>query len=247
MPSLGTGRSCRVLGVIPARWGSTRFPGKMLADLDGTPLIVQTYNNSLKASSLDDVIVATDDERIQNAIEGVGGKTVMTSPELPSGSDRVHAAIKDISADIIVNIQGDEPALPPEVIDNAVELLLADDDFDVTTAASPYNASDTNDVNAVKVVLDSSHKALYFSRSMIPFQMENKSENCPLYLHIGLYVYRREVLRQFCSWPQPAIEKCEKLEQLRLLYNGINIGVVIADSFSSGIDTPADLEKYLAK
>ncbi len=236
----------KVVGVIPARFASTRFPVKMLADLAGKALVVRTWENACRTKTLDEVLVATDDDRIADVITQAGGKAVMTSPDLPSGSDRVLAALEGIPADIIANIQGDEPLLPPGTIDNAVRLLFDNQHFQVTTAAVPLEPDRLQDPNAVKVVVDKTGRALYFSRSMIPFAREG---NPPLHLyrrHIGLYVYRRDALASFCSWPQSELEQCEKLEQLRLLEHGVSIGVLDIPEAPPGVDTVEDLEQVKA-
>jgi 3-deoxy-manno-octulosonate cytidylyltransferase (CMP-KDO synthetase) len=240
-----------VVGVIPARWGSTRLPQKMNADIAGKPLIVRTFEAVSKASMLDRVIVATDDKRIADSIEDHGGLAVLTDPELPSGSDRIWAASKFIKADVVVNIQGDEPLMPADVIDRSVSLLL-ESNFSVTTAATSITYEQLLSPDVVKVVTDKNSRALYFSRSMIPYIRDIESDeekasylnNCSSIFkrHIGLYVYKRDALEAFCSWEPTPMERCEKLEQLRLLENGIDIGVadVICDSI--GVDTAEDLE-----
>lgn len=238
----GAYRHKTVAGVIPARWGSTRLPGKMLAMIGDQPLIVRTYQAALRAASLDSVLVATDDSRIADAVEAVGGQAIMTDPDLPSGSDRVLAALEGIDADIVVNLQGDEPLLPAKVIDKTVRLLLVRDDFDVATAASPLVKEDLANPNAVKVVADLEGKALYFSRSQIPYPRRDHPPGPLFRRHVGIYVYRRKALEAFCSWPQSELEYCEGLEQLRLLAHGIAIGVVNVDPIPPGVDTAEDLE-----
>lgn len=237
----------RVVGVIPARWASTRLPGKMLADIAGVPLIVHTLDAARRASSLDEIVVATDDERIASAVRSAGGTTVLTDPALPSGSDRAWAAMRDRPGEIIVNIQGDEPLLPGGVIDATVSLLLRRDDFAVTTAAAPLAREALEDPNAVKVVADDGGRALYFSRAPIPFPRDEArggSDSPSLFrLHIGLYAFRRETLERFCSWPPSPLERCERLEQLRLLEHGVAVGVADVRYEAAGVDSPEDLER----
>jgi len=245
--------AARVVAVIPARWASTRLHGKMLADIQGKPLILRTLENTKRATILDDVIVATDDNRIKTVIEANGGKAVLTDPDLPSGSDRVWAAIQHLDGDIIVNVQGDEPLLPEEVITESVQLLVDNPSFDATTAASPLKPDELANPNVVKVVTSKSGKALYFSRSILPYPrgMEKNSdrekfltENNQLFKrHIGIYVYRRETLGQFCKLPVGDLEACEKLEQLRMLENDISIGVANVVSNAVGVDTQEDLDR----
>jgi len=231
----------RVLGIIPARWGSTRLPGKMLADIAGKPLIIHTLLNTSRAASLDAVIVATDDERIAVAVEAKGFEAVMTDPELPSGSDRIWEAARRREADIIVNVQGDEPLLPVAVIDRSVEMLIERPDLEVTTASCPLSPDRWKDPSAVKVVVAQDGRALYFSRAPIPFSRSAQIPVDLLKLHVGLYVYRRDTLRNFCSWDQTPLEKVEKLEQLRLLEHNVPIGVVDVPGAGRGVDTEEDL------
>lgn len=240
-----------ILGVIPARLASSRLPEKMLADINGKPLIVHTLESAKRASLLDELIVATDSMRIHDEIVRVGGKAVMTSAELPSGSDRVLAASETAgNYEIIVNIQGDEPLLPPDVIDGSIALLLENPRFDVTTASEPLQEADRTDPNAVKVVAAQDKRALYFSRSLVPYPRNPEASTGLYYRHIGLYVFRRAALEAFCSWPPSPLEQCEGLEQLRMLEHGLTIGVARVDSVPPGVDTAEDLsriKKLLAK
>lgn len=243
MRPAGASTPGKVAGIIPARWGSTRLPQKMLADVAGKPLIVRTFEAAKRASTLDFVLVATDDARLKAAVEAAGGQAVLTDPELPSGSDRVWAAARELDADILVNLQGDEPLMPAAVIDATVQMLRNNDRFDVTTAAAPLEEAQLANPDVVKVVATEDGRALYFSRASVPFPRGNQPPGPLFRRHIGIYVYRREVLEAFCSWSPSPLEQMERLEQLRLLEHGRTIGVtdVICDSI--GVDTEADLEK----
>ncbi|HBC88947.1 MAG TPA: 3-deoxy-manno-octulosonate cytidylyltransferase [Lentisphaeria bacterium] len=229
--------------IIPARYGSTRFPGKVLADLDGKPIIRWVYEKA-KASSADYVFVATDDEKVFKAVESFGGKAVMTSKDHPSGTDRIREAVtkKCPDADIIINVQGDEPLLPTSVIDSLITKMKSDPSLEMATVAVPSSRKEiASNPNIVKAVVDKDGFALYFSRAPVPFLREGGSD-MPLYRHWGIYAYRRKTLEKFVSLPESDLEKCEKLEQLRALENGIRIFVVVADCESIGVDTPEDLE-----
>jgi 3-deoxy-manno-octulosonate cytidylyltransferase (CMP-KDO synthetase) len=229
--------------IIPARYGSMRFPGKVLADLEGKPIIRWVYEKA-SASVADEVYVATDDGKVFSAVEAFGGKAVMTSVAHPSGTDRIREAVCKAcpDADIIVNVQGDEPLLPTSVIDKLISCMKSAESIEMATVAVPSRRSEiAGNPNIVKAVVDSGNFALYFSRSPIPFLREG-GEDMPLYRHWGIYAYRRKALEKFVSLPESALEKCEKLEQLRALENGLRIYVVIADCESIGVDTPEDLE-----
>ena len=216
--------------IIPARMGSMRFPGKVLADLGGKPVIQHVWENAMR-SKADSVTVAADDPRVEQAVKAFGGHVVMTKPSHPSGSDRVWEAAQSTDAGLIVNVQGDEPFLPHEVIDDLIDAM--------------HGA----DANLPKVVLTSDDYALYFSRSMIPYLREG-GEETEVYRHWGIYAYRRETLAKFVSLPEGRLERCEKLEQLRALENGIRIKVIKTSFDSIGIDTPDDLvraQEFLAR
>ena len=231
------------VAIIPARYGSTRFPGKVLAELEGKPIIKWVYEKA-SASIADEVYVATDNEKVFSAVEAFGGKAVMTSPSHPSGTDRIREAATKVcpDAEIIVNVQGDEPLLPTSVIDKLISHMKSDGSIEMATVAVPSARSEiAGNPNIVKAVVDSRSFALYFSRASIPFLREGGAD-MPLYRHWGIYAYRRFTLDRFVSLPESALEKCEKLEQLRALENGIRIYVVIADCESIGVDTPEDLE-----
>lgn len=236
----------KIVGVIPARFASTRFPGKPLAMLQGRPMIQWTIEGSKKSKLLTDLIVATDDELIKAAAEAVGVKVVMTDSELPSGSDRIHAAIKGMDCDVVVNIQGDEPLVTGELIDRLAQVFVDDAKMDMATLAHPISEEELQSPNAVKVVLNHKDEALYFSRFPMPYSRVKASDmgnydGC--LKHIGMYAYSKNFLKQFCEAPQALIEKAESLEQLRALYLGAKVKVVRVKEASLGVDTPEDLVK----
>jgi len=238
------GSSCelRTLAVIPARFASTRFPGKPLADLCGRPLIQWTYE-AAAASGVNDVVVETDDARIIKAVQAFGGEVIMTRADHETGTDRIAEVALARGVDVVVNVQGDEPLIPPAVIDRLVALVATDTNTDMATAAVPFSISgaDPADANAVKVVLGQEQQALYFSRAAIPFCRDGDAQVAPLH-HWGIYAYRREFLKRFVSWAPTALERCEKLEQLRALEHGARIRVLVAEQSVQGVDTPEDLE-----
>ena len=204
----------RVAGVIPARYRSKRFDGKALALLGGRPMIQHVYEKARRASRLAELVVATDDERIANVIQGIGGKALMTSPDHPSGTDRVAEAAAAIEADVVVNIQGDEPFISAKAIDQAVEPFLERENVEMTTLMRTIEDEETlRDPNVVKVVVDRDGFALYFSRSPIPFA--RRSERFQAYEHIGLYAYRKDFLLAFARLAPTELEYTEGLEQLR--------------------------------
>lgn len=239
----------KVTGIIPARYSSTRLPGKPLLLIKGRPMIQRVYEQSLRSNLLDKVIVATDDKRIFDFVESFGGEVIMTSDKHVSGTDRLAEAAKMISCDIVVNIQGDEPFIDPKNIDIAIEPLLNDRQLNVSTLA--YRITDPLDLeneNKVKVVLDKNNFALYFSRNYIPFDMEHNPSKVwslkgrKFYKHIGLYVYRKSFLMRFAKMKKSYLEGVEKLEQLRILENGDRIKVVITKKDSVSVDTEEDVK-----
>ncbi len=235
-----------VLAVIPVRWGSTRFPGKALADLSGRPLVEHVWRHATAARSISRVVVATDDERIRAAVAGFGGEAVMTAGTHHSGTDRVAEVALATSCRIVVNIQGDEPLLGPEAMDAAVAPLLADDNLEATTLAAPLaEGDDPHDPHLVKVVTAANGDALYFSRSPVPFQRNQEAGGAFLH-HIGLYALRRELLAEFSNWPPGVLEQTEGLEQLRLLEHGRRLRVIRVPRAFPGIDTPRDLARVAA-
>ena len=236
----------KIVGVIPARYGSTRFPGKPLVLLRGRPLIQWTIEGSKKAKLLQDLLVATDDERIKAAAEAGGAKVVMTDSNLPSGSDRIHAAVRGVDCDIVINIQGDEPLVTGELIDQLAEAFLREPDLDMVTLAHPISSEELVSPNSVKVVLNKNDEALYFSRFSIPYSRQKSDEDGSLSAclkHIGMYAYSKKFLKTFCEAAPALIEKSESLEQLRALYLGAKIKVIKVKEASMGVDTPEDLEQ----
>lgn len=233
----------RVVGIIPARYASSRFPGKALADLCGKPMIQHVVERASRARLLDEVLVATDDGRIRDAVQGFGGKACMTSPDHASGTDRIAEVARDLACDLVVNIQGDEPLIEPAIIDLAAEPLIRDAAIPMGTLSRPMGADEAADRSKVKVVVDVQGFALYFSRSLIPCLRDGAAGGEPYSLHIGLYVYRRETLLGLAGLPPTPLERQERLEQLRALEHGIRIRVVPTRHRSFGVDTPADLER----
>ncbi len=256
----------KAVGIIPARWGSTRFPGKPLHLIAGKPLLKHVWERCRRAKSLDSVIVATDDMRIASAAFDWGAEVALTSPRHGSGTNRAaEVARKTKQFAYIVNIQGDEPLIDPRLIDKLVEKLWSDPKVGVVTAAHPFkNPTDAFSPHQVKVVLDLRGNALYFSRAAIPFQpsrsgglqsAERKGkgrsrQRSSLFRHQGIYAFRRETLLQFVRWKPSPLERDESLEQLRALENGVKVHVLITATGSPGIDTPEDataLEQKLAR
>ncbi len=230
-------------GIIPARWGSSRFPGKPLHPIAGQPLLRHVWERCTRAQKLDAVIVATDDMRIAEAAFAWGAEVALTSVKLRSGTDRVAAVVattREFSH--VINIQGDEPLLDPKLIDRLVRELRNDCRLEMITAASPFESiAETESPHQVKVVVDANGAALYFSRSPIPF-IRDVSESVPRLRHHGIYGYTRELLLRFVHWKPSPLERAEALEQLRALENGVRIRVVETGGGSPGVDTPADAE-----
>lgn len=229
-----------IIGILPARWGSTRFPGKPLHLIAGKPLIQHVWDRCKLATKLSEIFIATDDDRIAQTVENFGGKAVMTSPNHPTGTDRLAEAIQLIPhATHILNIQGDEPLIDPKLIDDLATALCSDPSLDMVTAANPLDPKDPviADPNVVKVVLKLNGNALYFSRSPLPF-FRNAVENLQVLRHKGIYGYRRDFLETFVTWPPSPLEQAESLEQLRALENGANIRVLLTTDTSPGVDTP---------
>jgi 3-deoxy-manno-octulosonate cytidylyltransferase (CMP-KDO synthetase) len=244
----------KIVGIIPARYASTRFPGKPLALIAGMPLIRRVVVQSQKAKSLAEVIVATDDSRIAEAVKNFC-RVEMTSPTHPSGSDRIAEVAGNLSCDAVVNIQGDEPLIEPSVIDSVAGALA---DGEMSTAAMRIkNPAELDNPNVVKVVVNAAGRALYFSRRTIPYLREAASRPVseqlaafPFLKHLGIYGYRRETLLRLVKFPVSPLEAAEKLEQLRALENGIPISVVKVEFDSVGVDAPEDVEwveRYLKK
>jgi 3-deoxy-manno-octulosonate cytidylyltransferase (CMP-KDO synthetase) len=238
-------------GILPARWGSTRFPGKPLHRLAGKTLIQHVWERCKECHSLNSITIATDDQRIFDEAKSFGADAVMTSDHHITGTDRIAEAAKNISAAThIINIQGDEPLIDPALIDQLVAALKNDPSLPMITAANPLNDDASFfDPNVVKVTLDINNHALYFSRAPIPYQ-RTKIENLKLFRHKGIYGYKLSFLKEFVSWPPSPLEQAESLEQLRALENGARIKVIITDDNSIGLDTPEQahmIEEILLK
>lgn len=240
----------RVVAIIPARYASSRFPGKPLADIHGKPMIQHVYERTRRASMVDEVIIATDDERILAAAQDFGAHAVLTSSCHETGTDRLAEVTAQLpDADLIVNVQGDEPMIESEVIDAAIVPLINKSDISMGTLMVPIEAyEDFIDPNVVKVVTDRQGLALYFSRAPIPFTRDACEDGSRFkgYRHIGLYVYRRDFLLRYPSLEPTPLEQAEKLEQLRALEHGYRIHVALTLHLSMGVDTPDDLEKVKA-
>lgn len=232
-----------IVVIIPARFGSTRFPGKPLIYLRGKPLILHVWERAKEISGVDRVIVATDDERIYRVVHDAGGEVEMTPVDLPSGSDRVGYVAKRVKAEIIVNLQGDEPLIDTKAIENAISVLSSSRQLKVATLGYPLEKEEVwKDSNIVKVVTDEKNDALYFSRHPIPYYRDASFTplHC-LFQHLGVYVYRKKFLLQFLRWNPSSLEKTEKLEQLRILSKGHKIRVIPTHFPSFGVDTPQDV------
>jgi 3-deoxy-manno-octulosonate cytidylyltransferase (CMP-KDO synthetase) len=246
-----------IIAVIPARYGSTRFPGKALADIKGKPMIQWVYERTTRSTLVNRVIVATDDKRILSAVKSFGGEAMMTSAHHATGTDRIAEVAKSLDCDIVVNVQGDEPLIRPEMIDEALLPLVQDASIPMGTLCRKIeDRQEAFDPNVVKVVFDKNNFALYFSRAPIPWDRDawagksswnELSLESPLYKHIGLYVYRRDFLLDYAAMPRTALEDAEKLEQLRALENGHKIKTVITQYESFGVDIPDDLGKILKR
>lgn len=230
-----------MIAVIPSRYASTRLPGKPLVDICGKPMVQHVYERVRRVSLFDEVLVATDNERIANVVEAFGGAACMTSPDCPSGSDRLIEVAKSHPADVYVNVQGDEPLVEPASIEKLARAMLDDPSLQMGTLCYPISAEQAQNPNLVKVVRAHNGNALYFSRSPIPFPRSGGI--APQYFgHLGMYAYRREFLMNFGSLPYSPLENTEKLEQLRVLQAGIAIRVLEVEATGPGVDTPEDLE-----
>ncbi|MDX1444560.1 3-deoxy-manno-octulosonate cytidylyltransferase [Lishizhenia sp.] len=239
----------KVLGVIPSRYGSSRFPGKPLLDIKGKSMIQRVYEGAKQSTLLDELVVATDDQRIVDEVEAFGGKVMMTADYHPSGTDRcAEVAAQYADFDVVINIQGDEPLVNPKQLD-ALLSVFKDEEVEIATLASRnISTEDIANPNRIKLVCNAKAEALYFSRSAIPNQHHaNKDalKDFPFYKHIGLYAYRSEVLLQLTQLKPSLLEQVESLEQLRWMYYGYKIKVVETDIETPNIDTPEDLEKVL--
>jgi 3-deoxy-manno-octulosonate cytidylyltransferase (CMP-KDO synthetase) len=239
----------KVVIIIPARYSSSRLPGKPLLELGGKPIIQHVYENACASKFVDNVIVATDDERIYETVRSFGGKCVMTPKGIKSGSDRIAYVAKDIKSSLVMNLQGDEPFLKHHIFDKGLEVAISDNRIPVVTLATKIKSTEElEDPNNVKVVMDKYGYALYFSRFPIPFIRDNNDafSNKKIYghyRHIGVYIFRQKILQEFVRMKQSKLEKMEKLEQLRLLENGYKIKVVLTAGSPTGIDTIEDFKR----
>ena len=230
----------RVAIVIPARYGSTRLPGKPLAEIAGKPMVQHVYERALQVTNAQIVVIATDDERVANAVRGFGGQCIMTSSDHPSGTDRLAEVMAQIDADIYINLQGDEPLVRPTDIDLLISGMLEDINVSIGTLCHSIDAQEAGNPNTVKVVLANNSNALYFSRSPIPYPRDDEAAT---YLkHVGVYGYRRHILADYSSLRTPMLEDAEKLEQLRLLAAGYSIRAYLVEPTGPGVDTPECLE-----
>jgi 3-deoxy-manno-octulosonate cytidylyltransferase (CMP-KDO synthetase) len=235
----------KIIGIIPARYASTRFPGKPLVDIQGKPMIQRVYEQAKKSKILLDVIVATDDERIENVVKSFGGKVVMTASHHQSGTDRCQQVAEKIIADAYINIQGDEPFIHPEQIDLLANLMQQQTEnfFLCTLIKKIEDEKLLHNPNIIKVVINNKNEALYFSRSAIPFKRNEKSNNI-FYKHIGMYGYSKLALELVSKLPTSLLEQTEQLEQLRWLEHGLKIFIAETDLESHSVDVPDDLKKF---
>ena len=230
----------KILAVIPARYESSRFPGKPLVDLHGKPMIQHVYERVQQVPSVGQVLVATDDERIINAVRAFGGQACMTSPDHPTGTDRIVEVIQNQPCEWVLNVQGDEPTIAPDVLETLIQRALADGSCPMATLV--FRSDDPNtwrDPHVVKAILAQNQRALYFSRSPVPYVRDHVFRGC--WKHFGVYLYRRDFLLEFANWPTTPLEQQEQLEQLRVLENGYSILCVESPVDSIGVDVPEDL------
>ncbi|SZD71438.1 3-deoxy-manno-octulosonate cytidylyltransferase [Candidatus Ornithobacterium hominis] len=236
----------KMIGVIPARYDSVRFPGKLLEKISGIPVIVHTYNNVKKMNLLDEVIVATEHEKISQSLKEFNIPFIITSSYHESGTDRIAEAIKNIPCEVVINIQGDEPFLPKEGLEKIYKAFKNDEKKEIQVASlmTPLvNEEEISNPNNVKVICKKNNEALYFSRSVIPFNRSGKGNQ--YFKHLGVYAFRKKTLLEFVNLPKSDLEETEKLEQLRLLENNYSIKMFTTQQSSIGIDTPEDLEKAI--
>ncbi|GIO41960.1 3-deoxy-manno-octulosonate cytidylyltransferase [Paenibacillus apis] len=232
----------KVIAIIPARYASTRLPGKPLKQIQGIPMIEHVYKNVTRSQLIDEVWVATDDERISLVVSSFGGRCIMTSSEHQTGTDRLAEAIKSLAADLVINVQGDEPLIQGTMLDDLVRPFLENPALEMATFKSKIeNDEDVLNPNIVKVITNDSGNAIYFSRSPIPYNRDNRSVN--YYKHIGVYAYKTSFLKKYVNMPQSPLELAESLEQLRALENGTIIRVIETDFELISVDTPEDLQK----
>ncbi len=239
----------KVICIIPARYGAKRFPGKPLASETGKPLIQHVYEAAAGAKRVDAVVVATDDERIRAAVEAFGGRAVMTRPDHPCGTNRVAEAAEAFpEAEIVLNLQGDEPELDPRLLDRLVEAMQADPSVEAATLAGPLAPDELANPNAVKVVMAAGGDALYFSRAPIPLARDGEAKRrAPALKHFGLYAFRAAALADYARMPQTPLEQTERLEQLRWLEHGRRMRVLVTRQRPGGIDTPESYAAFVSR
>jgi 3-deoxy-D-manno-octulosonate cytidylyltransferase len=246
--NLNTKPMPEIVIVIPSRYASTRFPGKPLADIGGKSMVRRVWEQCMASELAQRVIVATDDERIAEAVREFGGEAVMTPPELNSGSERVAAVAEQIPGDIFVNVQGDEPLIPPSTIDAAIKPLLESEAIDIGTVACPLRSRDElMNPNVVKIACTADGRALYFSRAPIPYNRDGSDLLEGYSKHIGIYAFRRQALQRFAALPESALERRERLEQLRALEDGMHIHVSMVAGDTVAVDVPGDVELVLKR
>lgn len=232
----------KTAAVIPARYDSSRFPGKALAEILGKAMIVRVYQAVEKCKEIDEVYVATDDKRIKKAVQAAGGRVIMTSVQHQSGTDRIAEAAAQIEADLIVNVQGDEPLIEAQSIAQALKPFSQEKNLQMSTLKRKIKAAEAKNPDLVKVITDYNDYALYFSRSPIPYYRDQEAETQNYYQHIGLYVYRRDFLLKYAGMERTALEKAESLEQLRALENGYQIKVLETEAKLIGVDRKEDIK-----
>ena len=234
--------SQKTVAIIPARYSSTRFPGKPLADIAGKPMIQHVWERVKQTASIDQILVATDDDRILNTVKNFGGEGVLTSTEHETGTDRIVEVVQEISCGLVLNIQGDEPTILPADLERLIKQTKIRKGTKAATLI--YNITDKtqfNDPNIVKVTVNVNNIALYFSRSLIPYPHSGQSSNCKIWRHLGVYLFQRKFLLEYSQWPRSNLEKSEQLEQLRILENGESILCVEAENETISVDVPEDL------
>jgi len=239
----------KTVAVIPARYGSTRFPGKPLAKINGVSMIERVYRNVCTSKAIHEVWVATDDKRIEQAVLAFGGNCLMTSDQHQTGTDRIAEAMEKLEADLVINVQGDEPLIQGDVLDLLIQPFLREPELQMATLKTKIkNTEDIENPNVVKVITDRNGNAIYFSRSPIPYNRDGL--DVQYYKHIGVYAYRTAFLRQYVGMPRTSLELAESLEQLRAVEHGVRIRVIETDLQLLGVDTPEDIkrvEEYLNK
>lgn len=234
----------KIIGIIPARWGSTRFEGKVLAKIGDKPMLQHVYERAKQAKLLDGVLIACDDERILKAAQKFGARAVLTATNHPSGTDRIAEAAKNISCGLVINIQGDEPLIKASVIDELALAMREEKASAVGTLIKKIESrEEIENPHIVKVVIDQHKYALYFSRSVIPYPRDQKNHEGIYYKHLGIYAYRKDFLLNYKNLPKSNLEETEKLEQLRVLEAGYKIKTVLTDAETIGVDTPEDLQR----